>query len=50
MSYFGQYTGGTNTAAGGTPPAAANATNPQDMLHDGIPGNYADWQRTQGGG
>jgi len=50
MSYFGQYTGGTNTAAGGTPPAAANATNPQDMLHDGIPGNFAEWIRTHGGG
>lgn len=48
MSYYNGYTGGTNTAAGGTPPAAA--ANPQDMLHDGIPGNYAEWERTHGGG
>lgn len=50
-SYYGQYTGGSNSGIpGGNTAAGSSSTDPQGLLHDGIKGNYEDWRKGNGGG
>ena len=49
-SYYGEYSGGTNTGIpGGSTSGASTSQDPHGYQNDGIPGNYAEWLRGNGG-